>query len=219
MRGCRAVLLLGLVSWVGPAGAEGLVSHALTVTVHPAVQPSLPQSEIETILKGASDILQGNTNIGANNNCKVEFTFKGFIPFPSSSAPADINNATDLEQVQELPGDVKVVQNITYCAEKHGTFAGCAWRANGLPRTMIVARSQFSSWLGNGPEVWAHEYGHTTGLIHRYEQFNESLMSPCVLEAFSLKIKKSECAHFRAGRVTKYRKTSGPACPSGNPND
>src|ERR1700680_2661121 len=124
----RAVLLLGLVSSVQPAGAQGkMVSHWITVSVHPAVYPQVPQNEVEDILKGASDLLQGNnTNITPPNNCKVELKFKGFIPW--TSGPADVTDDTDLEQVHEVPADVKVVQNITYCAQGHGGYAGCAWR-------------------------------------------------------------------------------------------
>jgi hypothetical protein len=213
MRRCSGVLLLGLMS-CATAGAQGVVTHGLTVSIHPAVHPQVSQTEIEDILKGASDILQGNTNIASQNNCKVGFQFKGLIPFPAS-LPADITNATELEQVHEVPADVKVVQNITYCAQgqDNGGYAGCAWRPQGRQRTAIVARSQFSSWIGNGSVLWAHEYGHTTGLIHRYEGDAGNLMTPCVLQVFSVLVSQSECAHFRAGPVSKYPPTLGPACP------
>lgn len=213
-----AGLLFGLVSSVQPAGAQGkMVTHWLTVSVHPAVNPQVPRNEVEDILKGASDLLQGNnTHIPPPNNCKVEFKFKGFIPW--TFGPADITNDTDLEQVHEVPADVKVVQKITHC-KIDGGYAGCAWRPKGGQRTVIVARSQFSPLIGNGPVIWAHEYGHTTGLVHRNETRSENLMSPCDLQVFNVKINQSECGKFRAGPVSKYPPSLGPACPAGHSND
>jgi hypothetical protein len=213
------ILLLGLVSSVQPVGAQSkMVTHWLTVSVHPAVYPKVHPNEVEDILKGASDLLQGkHTDITPPNNCQVEFKFKRFIPW--TSGPADITDDTDLEQVQEVPADVKVVQNITYCAPGNGGYAGCAWRPKSGQRTVIVARSQFSPSIGNGPVIWAHEYGHTTGLIHRNEADSENLMSPCVLQVFNVKIDQSECGKFRAGPVSKYPPTLGPGCPAGHPND
>jgi hypothetical protein len=225
---CNALLLLWLVSWAGVASAQdGMVTHSLTVSIHPAANPKVTQDEIEKILKGASDILQGHTTITPHNNCKVEFKLKGLVTW--TSGPADITDDIDLEQVQEVPADVKVVQSITYCAQEHnnGGYAGCAWRPKLRPRTMIVARSEFSLSMGNGPMIWAHEYGHTTGLNHRYHKGilsdSENLMTPCDLEIASQPINQFECDHFLKGPVSNYPRTLGPRCPqsssTGHPPD
>jgi len=201
------------------AGAgEDTVTHWLTVSIHPDVSPPMYQQEVEGILKGASDILQGRTPITPHNNCKVEFKFKGFIPFPQS-LPADIKNETDLEKVQEVPADVKVVNSITYCAEepqKNGVL-GCAWRRDvKLPRTVIVTRWGSAPGDGIAPVLWAHEYGHTTGLNHRYHKgvlsYSENLMTPCELEVVSQPINDDECDHFLKGPAKRYPPTLGPKC-------
>jgi hypothetical protein len=227
MRRCSALLLLGLALWCGPASAQKVKvkQYSLTVSIHPAVHPSLKQKEIENILKGASDLLQGHTNITPHNNCKVEFKFKGFVPFPGD-APADVNNLDDLEAVHKIPADVKVVQTITFCAPGNRVdgYAGCAWRPElDLPRTVIVARSKFLPGLssprggGIGPVIWAHEFGHTTGVLHRFQDGltgSDNLMTPCDLQAFSQPITDDECTHFRTGPATSFPSASGDTCPA-----
>jgi|SRR6185437_4944175 len=220
---CSAIFLLGLALWSEPASAQKVKSYSLTVSIHPTVHPLLKQKEVEDILKGASEILQGRTIITPHNNCKVKFKFNGFIPFPAS-APADIKRVEDLEAVQNVPADVKVVQTIAFCAQgiNETGWAGCAWRPElNLPRTVIVARSKFPPGLsspqggGVGPVIWAHEFGHTTGLLHRYQKGltdSDNLMTPCDLQAFSQPITDDECAHFRAGAAASYKPGSGDKC-------
>jgi hypothetical protein len=92
---CNALLLLWLVSWAGVASAQdGMVTHSLTVSIHPAANPKVTQDEIEKILKGASDILQGHTTITPHNNCKVEFKLKGLVTWTSGTA--DITDDIEL---------------------------------------------------------------------------------------------------------------------------
>lgn len=215
--------MLGLAFWTGRAANE-VKTYKLTVSVHPTVHPKLTKDEIEGILKGASDILQGHTDSAAQNNCKVEFKFKGFLDFPAS-APDKIINEQQLDAVHDLPGDVKVVQTITFCVgePRPDGVLGCSWRRQGK-RTVIVARDGFLPGLGSprhdkgiGPVLWAHEFGHTTDLLHRYHKGilnnSENLMTPCDLEAFSQSINDDECTHFRSGPATSYGQ-GGDACPT-----
>lgn len=239
-----AVVLLGLTVWAEPAGAQDVApkSYSLTVSVHPAVNPKLQQSEIENILRCASGILQGNTTIvplncplmEPHNNCQIEFKFKGFQPFVPAAATkktvddlANIEDADGLEAVHSVPADVKVVESITFCAPgvKPTGYAGCAWRPAGSDgsekqRTVIVARSKFLPMLGPavGAAIWAHEFGHTTGLVHRYQRDDVSgdsanLMTPCDLGVLSQPINNDECAQFRAGRMPPPYPPLGPTCP------
>lgn len=209
--GAILLLGLGLLWWVEPACAQGkLVSHPLTISIYPALQ--LTQNDVETILNGASDILQGkNTNITPPNSCKVEFQFSAFVPFPKS-APGQINTPADLEAVQSVPADVKIVQNINYCDQEVQGFYGCAWRAGGRQRTVIIDNVGIS--VGVGSVALAHEYGHTTGLLHRYDNDDFNLMSPCALDAYNQLINQQECAQFISGPVSQYPSGSGDLCPA-----
>jgi hypothetical protein len=209
MRRYNAILLLGLAFWTEPASAQEIIVHPLKVRIHPAVNPPLSQSEVEGILKAASNILQSN-----NHSCKVEFKLNGPIK-PFTSGPAVIKTESDLEAVHRVPADVKVVQSIQFCVGefKKVGFLGCAWRPKGRPKTVIVSREGSDLGDGRGPVVWAHEYGHTTGLMHRYQTKNLNLMTPCELEAFNREVNRAECDHFRAGPVSHYPPGLGNKCP------
>jgi hypothetical protein len=209
--------LLGLALWTGPASAQEPVVHPLTVSIHATVLPKLAKLAkldhtdikgiIEGILKHASDLLQ-------NNNCNVGFELKGPIN-TFESAPADIKTADDLEAVHSVPADVKVVRSITFCVGQTNNegFLGCAWRPEGRQKTVVVSIAGSLPGMGSASHVWAHEYGHTTGLLHRFQAGNFSLMTPCVIQAYSAKINQDECNNFRAGPVPSYPAGQGDACP------
>jgi hypothetical protein len=116
--------------------------------------------------------------------------------------------------VHRVPADVKVVQKINYCAHGQDTgLVGCSWRPdNNLPRTMIVT----TEMLGANAEhvLWAHEFGHVTGLLHRNDD-RDALMWWCGLGVINRFINKDECHHFIAGPLKHYGLGVGPGCPPG----
>src|SRR5262249_3751250 len=103
-----------------------------------------------------------------------------------------------------------------YCVGKYfkDPLIGCSWRPEGRPRTVIVTTESVGALPGIHPVLWAHEFGHTTGLLHRKDQNDVALMTPCGLEAFNDQINKDECRHFLVGPVTHYPPGLGPGCPS-----
>lgn len=217
MRRRNATILLGLALLFGVtlsielSRSHWMKVYQLTVSIYPGLH--LSQGQVEDIFKCASGILQGNSNIvpqhcpliEPHNNCKVGFKFKAFVDFPSS-APVDITNKKELEAVHEVPADVKVVRSIKFCAQE-GSYLGCAWRPGDRQRTVILASEGIS--FGVGPVVLAHEFGHTTGLIHRYQNPNLNLMTPCP-QPFNQQVDNDECRHFLAGPVRHYPPTAGP---------
>lgn len=226
MRRCTTLLLFGLATlWTDPSSAQKIKIYPLTVSIHASVQPTLPQSEIEGILKVASDLLQ---HVGPpyDNNCKVGFRLQKLATF--SDAPADITNDTQLEQVHEVPANVKVVRSISYCLGATGVgttgmYLGCAWRPNNLQKTMIVtAEGSYGNYgvvppePGVGPTLWAHEFGHTTGLMHRFQSDNFNLMSPCAAAPYHQQINHEECGHFLAGPKKPPYPGLSDACPLGS---
>lgn len=201
----RAILLLGLLCSADPASAQKLKIYPITVSVHPSIYPGLTQSNIEKILKDASDLLQKSPN-----RCGVGFKFAGFVPFPPS-APGSINDAASLEAVHRVPADVKVVLAINYCAFGRQTgIVGCSWRPNNGRKTMIVTNQMYG--FNAEHVVFAHEFGHTTGLLHRSDD-RDGLMWPCGLDVINESVTKDECRHFLAGPTNHYPPGLGPACP------
>jgi len=202
VRGGHAVLLLGLMLWAEPAAALKLKVHALTVAIHPQVNPSLTQNEIEQILQLASGLLHAS-------RCGAGFSLKSLTSF--TSAPAVINDAADLEAVHSVPADVKVVQEVNFCIRgAENGLIGCSWRPNDRPRTMIVTTRVHG--FGLDRILWAHEFGHVAGLAHRSDD-RRALMTPCGLDAFNLRINRDECRHFVAGPAQHFPPGLGPACP------
>jgi hypothetical protein len=189
-----AILLLGLLPWVEPASAQ-TKEYSLTVSVHAALVPRLTPAEIEQILKDASDLLK------IDNNCDVEFKL-GSVQ--THTGPADIYDDVTLEAVHSVDADVKVVNSITFCTGRTQTVWGCAWRPHDRRKTVIVTNFVDPNLRGI---LWAHEFGHTTGLPHRMKhdtELLEPLMTGCEIQAFTVLIDRDECDHFRAGPTGTY---------------
>jgi hypothetical protein len=208
MRRCNAILLLGLLSWAEPVSAQTV--HRLTVGIHDLVSSDWGANPDEK----AKIILKKNSNTLQQHGCPdVGFELKGEVT-KFTSAPVDIVDAPTLEQVHLVPFDVKVVRSIAFCVGQQvdpTKTIGCSWRPEGR-RTVIVTS------LGSTKEdnlafvLWAHEFGHTTGLLHRNHRDNLNLMSPCGLRPFNRHVNKKECRHFLAGPVQDPPSGLGPAC-------
>jgi hypothetical protein len=200
MRKIIAIIWMILPWWGGPAAAQA--EHLLKIHVHKDV-PALTKAQVDQILQQASKVLQ-------NAACNVTFKLDGAIEKFTTSAPKDINTADDLEAVHREPADVKVINSINYCIGQSGSFIGCSWRPEGvLPKTMIVIRRA----LLVRPILWAHEFGHTTGLPHRVDD-EMALMSPCDLQLFNIHVTPDECECFRRGNGGCPMSQLTPACPT-----
>jgi len=189
MQVTAVTLCLGVLLWVEPASAEK--EYPLKVAVHRDVRP-LTQKSIEKILAGASDLLKKNRGY----KCDVKFTLDGSVE-TFASAPSLITDAASLEAVHSVPADVKVVQTIKFCKGRYDKdgFIGCAWRPEGRPKTVIVTRLVA---VDLRPILWAHEFGHVTGLQHRIDD-NSALMTPCPQQLNTDRINRDECRCFLAG--------------------
>jgi len=211
-RGCT-ILLLGLLSWGAPASAQQrVIMHPLTVSVHKSLERVVSPSNVEQVLKAASDLLQQSAN-----NCMVGFKLQGKVTtFDSDVAPASIDDADGLEKVHRVPAKVKIVQHINFCINgpEYG-LVGCSWRPNkNLPKTVIISADVMM--YGFEPMILAHEYGHVAGLLHRDDpERGEALMTPCAITAFNYRVNGAECARFKAGPPKSYPPGSGLACGRG----
>jgi hypothetical protein len=203
-----AMALSALLLWIQPASSREMKTHPLTVSIHEAVRPTveaacrqahLPDIKkcIRKFLKEASDTLR---------QCKVRFSLKGPVgrfgsrQHPDESPSANITDASKLEEVHQLPADVKIVSKITHCVEEDIQTGnpGCAFRPPNLRKTVIVTVPFFS---GHDGILWAHEYGHTAGLFHRFKQGDTNLMTPCRITTDSTDIDEDQCGHFRVGTL------------------
>jgi len=191
MQSIIVVLCLGLLMWIEPASAQG--PHLLTVGHHQDI--TLSDGDVDSILAEASQVLQKNT-------CNVTFGRKGSVDtFASPNTPATIKTADERDAVHSEKFDVKVVKAIKFCRRK-GDAVGCSWDppSPGQPpqhRSMIVVLQQTARLSG---VVWAHEFGHRTGLWHRSEA--DALMTACPFKLvidLEKNVDERECNCFLGG--------------------
>jgi hypothetical protein len=201
MRIIAVIGCLSMLPWVAGAAAEvpDEKEYALTVSVH-ADAPKLTADDVKRILKGAGDILK-------ENGCDVTFKLKG--PIQSFASPsAVIKTEEQRDAVHAVKADVKVVNDIKYCRPGLGDrFNGCAYPATPGSKSIIVTHARAHT-LSLRSILWAHEFGHRTGLHHRPDE--DALMSGCGgLWGEMRDVSESECRCFLLG-------PSG--CPSAPPD-
>jgi hypothetical protein len=189
MQTILAAACLALVLSIGPARAQK--EYSLTFSVHKDVVGLTPEL-VEGVLQDASKILQEASKTLKDNNCNVTFKLDGPIKPFTSAAPGDISGKDDLEAVHREVADVKVVRSIGFCVGQKGQFEGCAWRRDG-PKTVIVT---LMSLLRSRGVALLHEFGHTTGLVHRPQH---AALMKCNLAEHHVKVNETECSCFRAG--------------------
>ena len=112
-------------------------------------------AQVDTTFNAASDLLQQDSGSG-DSSCCTAILRSGAINFvnaPASTPGGVIASSGDLDDIFDLPNDIKIVASIGFCGQS-GTYAGCA-RGNELILTANFAATTV-----------AHEIGHNTGLCH-----------------------------------------------------
>jgi hypothetical protein len=216
-----AILSLALLMAVSPASAQK--TYLVSVSRHSSL-PALTESDVKGILADASKMLQ-------NVSCDVTFTLKGPVgTFGSPDTPASVDEA-HIDAVHLVDANVvgvdfhvKVVKKITnFCRIRADSgFHGCAFPPQF--RSIIVEHPETHTnpAAPSGPPLrkgilrdhllWAHEFGHLTGLGHRIEPGvtgsagqPHALMTPCDLTRFSrvsdasVQVRADECRCLLGG--------------------
>jgi hypothetical protein len=159
----------------------------IELTIRRHVKTILNQDEADSILDGATSVLQTNDGPG-DEACMVKFERAGPIG-TFDIGDGYINTPEDWNAIVAIQGQVKVVNAINYCPTKGGyvSTSGCT-SADG--KSEVVAR-----WASNLEGIlWAHEYGHTRGLLDRSDP--TALMSPDI-SSNSRRVNHTECLAFQ----------------------
>jgi hypothetical protein len=201
-----AVLSLALLVWSEPVSAQ--VTYSVSVSHHRDVPP-LSETQVQEILANASKLLQKPDHADTPDDvkCNVTFTLKGPIrtfASPDKIAHGDLD-IIDLHRVDadvDVHFRVKVVEGIGVCRGNFGRANGCAYPPQ--PRSIIVVHPQSHKDENNQPVadypdhvLWAHEFGHLTGLGHRKDK--DALMKCGGVTRSSVRVKEEECRCLLGG--------------------
>lgn len=170
--------------------AAAQTTHSLTVSKHSTV--SATAANVDAILVEASNVLKVDDDFAPGTGdvaCDVTLVRSGAVgPFSSAATPGTIAKKSDLDAVFAEPAFVKMVTGITWCG-RSGSIAGCAATPG---RTIAVVHP--GKWRGI---VWAHEFGHSTGLPHR--GLDRELMTNEPLAEDQTFVSTSECRSIVGG--------------------
>ncbi len=145
----------------------------------------LDNARADQILADMGTILQ--TSDGAGDvACNVSFTRNGDVT-PFSVGNGMINSQTDFTDVNGLPGQVKVVNQINWCGGLAPNIIGCA----PVPGASFVVVRFTANQEGI---LWVHEFGHNKGLSHRTGA--DLVMNP-VIGSTKRQVNQAECNAYR----------------------
>ena len=235
MRTSAGLLSLVLLLWVEAASAQQ--TYSLSVSRHRAV-PALSDGEVKRILADASRMLQKNPRQDGDDDvaCNVTFTLKGSVgTFASPNTPVvDRDNIDAVHRVDAnvagVDFHVKVVKEINFCRPDLPAepFVGCSFSPPDF-RSMILVHPKLHKDaqgrpLSRYPDhlLWAHEFGHLTGLGHRDDD-QLALMTRCPLNTqffnvsdARVRVNSQECRRLLAGPGVRPPDPVGgtPACRS-----
>jgi hypothetical protein len=207
-----AILFLALLMSVDEASAQK--TYAASVSRH-ASTPALSEADVRQILDEASRMLQKNSvnNGDADVACNMAFSLTGPVrTFGSADKPINIADARQRDAVHKVdidaPGDfhVKVVNEIEFCRRGLiGPFNGCSFPIQ-FRSIIVVHPSKHLDPFSKPTKLpddllWAHEFGHLTGLPHRHSKV--ALMTPCSIADLSsvtrVQVNKQECRCLLGG--------------------
>jgi hypothetical protein len=235
MRISAGLLSLALLMWVEAASAQQ--TYSLSVSRHRDV-PALSDGEVKRILADASRMLQKNPRHDGDDDvaCNVTFTLKGSVgTFASPNTP--VVDRDNIDAVHRIDANVtgadfhvKIVKEINFCRPDLPSepFAGCSFSPPDF-RSMILVHPRLHKdaqgrTLSRYPDhlLWAHEFGHLTGLGHRDDD-QLALMTRCPLNTqffnvsdARVRVNSQECRRLLAGPGVRPPDpvAANPACRS-----
>jgi hypothetical protein len=212
-----AILSLALLICADWAHAQSS-SYSASVTFHSGLrQRPLTEDQVTKILADASKMLQMDPDKDGDVKCDVTLTLKGPVrtfndpPKMRRGQTLAVVTKDNIDAVHKVDSDVtgvdfhiKVVKEIDFCRAGLPPVrsVGCSFSPPDF-RSMIIVHPA----IYKGPDrlLWAHEFGHITGLGHRDDDPN-AVMTRCPLQSqFSgipdsrVHVSRDECTHLLAG--------------------
>jgi len=187
---CAAVLCAAFPS----VQAVDAIEHELEIAHTDQLSPAT--SDVDRILGDAATTLQRRDSSN-DVACPVALKRKGnLVPIPAKSHPGAVQTYDEMAKLRELPGDVKIVREITWCGEP-GIFLGC-----GGPQKGLMAVVPMDDAASDGI-LWAHEIGHYKGIGHTDPPVEHRLMLPVIANDHR-EITDKECEKYAAAPLPVF---------------
>jgi len=142
-------------------------------------------SDADAIFAESTDILQTDDGV-SDVACSVILQRSGSVT-SFTTGDGSLDNQTEFDAVDNLSGNVKVVNAINWCGVIGFNFVGCAYSPATSQAVMRMSTTHLEGIL------WAHEYGHTQGLPHRS---GDNVMDPTITSSHT-HVNANECAAYR----------------------
>ena len=183
--------LIAVLGWVGcrgndrpdPPAPPDLVTVSLQISRF--TTSTLSDARADEILAGKSTILQTNDGPG-DVACNVVFTRDGPVTV-FNNGNGMINSRADFLAINNLPGNVKVVNQINFCGGLAPNIIGCA-PVPGTSRLVVRFTPSQEDIL------WVHEFGHNKNLGHRN---GDNLVMNPIIGQTKRRINQTECDAYR----------------------
>ncbi|MDN5199889.1 hypothetical protein QQ008_00910 [Fulvivirgaceae bacterium BMA10] len=145
----------------------------------------LDNNRADAIISEMQAIIQQSDAMG-DVACNVGFTRSGDVS-AFSTGNGIINSLSDFTAVNDLPGQVKVVNQINWCGGLSPNIIGCA----PVPGNSMVVIRFTPSQEGI---LWLHEFGHNKGLNHRNDP--NAVMNG-IIGSNRKSVNQAECDNYR----------------------
>jgi hypothetical protein len=174
---------------------NAITRHDLTYANHRDTFSKITDTRVDDLLDEATKAISFE-NTATDTGCCVQLTrtVPGVL-FGSAGDGLDIiDTSGELTAVLSNPvSRVKVVNLINYCGGGGANIIGCAWTPGDGMAVVRLTNSLVGEAL-----LWAHEYGHNTGLGHN-PQSNHIMTSGLVLT--NTRLSSFECLRLHAPMV------------------
>jgi hypothetical protein len=158
--------------------------RSITVSRHNTV--AITAAEVDTLLADGSTVLRTNDGNG-DVSCDVNIVRNGGIGV-FNNGDGSLDTQAELSEIFGLGGNVKVVADVNWCANRFNTsFIGCGQ----TPGSSFITERFTASQEGI---LWTHEFGHNQGLPHRDESNNNVMFFS--IGANRRNVNQSECGSY-----------------------
>ena len=167
-----------------------MVRHELKVSRFVGIG-DFTERQADNILAKMGHVLQTDDSVEdlVDYPCEVNFVRAGPVDV-FLEGDGTILDEEDFNRIIALPGNVKVVEIVDWCARRNVDYVACA-RVGG--DSFVVEAGQSTALAG---VIWAHEYGHNKGLRHRRGEPGMVMNRTFTQE--SRRVEDWECERYRA---------------------